>query len=291
MKNNDFNLSELHGALLELLKKFDEICKKFNIKYSIGFGTMLGAVRHKGFIPWDDDVDIIITRKEYEKLTKVPSSEYGERFFFQTVLSDPGYPYNTARLRLNDSAMIFDKWLNAGFNQGIYIDIITFDNIPDCLLADKWQKLQIIFLTPFRFVRNKNVFFTGGTNIPIPLKKIMYAVMSKFPLKKIYQHEVEVESRYSSKPTKRIAFLGEGNLFLKRWYPVQPILATYMEEFCYLPFEDTELMCSANYKELLKQWYGDYTQLPPEEERVVYHRPRFFSTTVSYQDYINFLET
>ena len=290
MSENQYELAELHGALLVLLKKFDAVCSKYGIQYSIGFGTMLGAVRHKGFIPWDDDVDIIITRENYEKLVRVPSEEYGDRFFFQTVASDPGYPYNTARLRLNHSSMIYDKWIDAGFNQGIYIDIITLDNVPDSALAEYWQKLRIIALTPFRFMRNKSVFFSGGTNIPAGLKKVMYAVLSRFPLDAIYRHEVRVESKYKARRTKRIAFLGEGNLFLKKWYPVQPIPADSMTQFLYLPFEDTRLMCTRDYDKLLRQWYGDYMQLPPEEKRAVYHHPRFFSTTVSYRDYIERLE-
>lgn len=289
MENNNYNLSELHSALLELLKKFDEICTRYSINYSIGFGTMLGAVRHKGFIPWDDDVDIIITREEYEKLLAVPLSEYGDRFFLQTVDTDPGYPYNTARLRLNNSAMIFEKWIKAGFNQGIYIDIITLDNVPDSKFREWVQKIRIILLTPFRFARNKNVFFEGGTNVPKLVKQLMYAVMSRFPLDAIYRHEVKVEKKYFGKQTENIAFLGEGNLFIKHWYPVRSFPADYMKEFCYLPFEDTKLMCSLNYKQLLSQWYGDYMQLPPEEKRVIYHQPKLFSATVSYQKYIESL--
>ncbi len=290
MSENQFNLEELHDALLKLLKRFDQICSKFNILYSIGFGTMLGAIRHKGFIPWDDDVDIIITRENYEKLIRVPIEEYGDDFFLQTVNTDPGYPYNTARLRLNNSSMIFDKWLNAGFNQGIYIDIITLDNVPDNRLAESWQKLQIIFFTPFRFLRNRNVFFSGGKNIPTVLKKAIYAVFSRFPLDKIYKHEVKVESKYSYRSTQRMAFLGEGNLFLKKWYPVRPIQSEYMKDYCHIPFEDTKLMCSAYYEDLLKQWYGDYSKLPPPEKRVVYHHPLYFSSTISYKDYLKHLE-
>ena len=290
MSNNEYDLTELHNALLLLLKKFDEICRKYHIQYSIGFGTMLGAIRHKGFIPWDDDVDILITRKEYEKLVKVPASEYGEDFFFQSVKTDPGYPYNTSRLRMNNTSMIYDKWIHAGFNQGIYIDIITLDNVPDSHFAEIIQKISIIFLTPFRFVKNKEVFFAGGTNIPTPLKKVMYQVLSIFPLDKIYQYEVKIETKYAKKQTKRIAFLGEGNLFLKKWYPVQPIPAFSMKKFCYVRFEDTELMCSHEYELLLKQWYGDYMQLPPKEKRQVYHHPRFFSTTVSYLTYLDEVE-
>lgn len=285
MEENPYNLNELHLVLLDLMKKFDSICKKYKIEYSIGFGTMLGAIRHQGFIPWDDDVDILITRKEYEKLTKVPAEEYDNKYFFQTIETDKNYPYNTARLRLNGTAMIYEKWINSGFHQGIYIDIIPLDNVPDIRIKEYWQKLQIIFLTPFRFARNKNVFFNCGKNIPYSIKKIIYIIISKFPLSQIYQKEVNVEKKYMNNQTKRIAFLGEGNLLLKKWYPTQTIPSKAMKEFLYVRFEDTYFMCSKQYKQLLKQWYGNYMKLPSEDKRQVYHQPLFFSTSTSYDEY------
>ena len=83
-------------------------------------------------------------------------------FFFQTVDTDLGYPYNTSRLRLNNSAMIYEKWVKAKFHQGIYIDIIVYDNIPNFKLTELWQKLQIIILTPCRFAMNKDIIFLWG---------------------------------------------------------------------------------------------------------------------------------
>lgn len=284
--NKEYDLAELHSALLVLLKKFDSVCRKYDIKYSIAFGTLLGAVRHKGFIPWDDDVDILISRKNYEKLAAIPANEYGTDFFFQTVDTDPGYPYNTARLRLNNSAMIYEKWLNAGFNQGIYIDIIILDNIPDSFGAELFQKMKIIALTPFRFARNKNVFFAGGKNIPILLKKIMYALMKNFPLDKLYKREIKVEKAYSDVQTQRVAFIGEGNLILKRWYPTKPMPSEWFKDYCNIKFEDTELMCSSFHINMLEKWYGDYMKLPPKEKQVIYHQPLFCSAKVSYADYI-----
>lgn len=284
---NELNISELHNALLILLKKFSNICSKYGINYSIGYGTMLGAIRHKGFIPWDDDVDIMITRAEYEKLLKVPTTEYGESFFFQTVNTDPGYPYNTARLRLNNTSMIYDRWINSGFHQGIYIDIIVFDNVPDSKTREYFQKFGIIFFSMFRFLRNKNIFMEAGTNIPLFLKKILFFCFHRFPLDKIYKREVSLEKKYSGSNTKKMAFLGEGNLFLKNFYAAKPISSSCFDKYCMIKFEDTELMCTTKYEELLEQWYGNYMKLPPEEKRVIYHQPVFFSTSVSYKNYIS----
>lgn len=283
---NTMDLGELHAALLVLMKKFHALCKKYDIQYSIGFGTMLGAIRHKGFIPWDDDVDIIITRKEYEKFLKIPASEFEPEVFFQTVKTEKGYPYNTARLRLNNSAMIYEKWLNAGFHQGVYIDIIVLDNIPDSPLKARIQRAKIIALSPFRFMMNKNVFFSSGKNIPMGLKRVAYALFGWLPFDKIYDLEVKVERKYEHQQCQKIGFLGEGNLFLKKWYPVNPLPAAAMQAFVELPFEDTVMMCSANYKELLEFWYGDYMKLPPKEKQVVYHNPLFFSGNVSYAEYL-----
>ena len=282
----NYELKELHSALLILLKKFDAVCQENGIKYSVGYGTMLGAIRHRGFIPWDDDVDVIISRKEYEKLIMLPKEVYGTDFFFQTVDTDLGYPYNTSRLRLNNSAMTYEKWVKAKFHQGIYIDIIVYDNIPNFKLTELWQKLQIIILTPCRFAMNKDIFFSGGKNIPIAFKKITYMLIKKLPLKKLYRLEVKIEKKYSNMKVDRIGFLGEGNLFLKKWYPAKPVRAKTMTEFYYVEFEDTKLMCSKYYDELLRQWYGDYMALPPREERTIYHSPLFFSATKSYTEYL-----
>ena len=284
---NLMNIEELHRVLLELLKKFDEICVDNDIEYSIGFGTMLGAIRHKGFIPWDDDVDILITRQNFEKLCSLPEGVFGEEYFFQTVNTDSEYPYNTARLRKNNTSMIYEKWKKSNFHQGIYIDIIPLDEVPDNRCNEIIQKIQIILLTPFRFAKNKNVFFSGGKNIPYCIKRVLYAVIHKFPIEKIYRLETKIEQKYLGKNTKRIAFISEGNLILKKWYPVRPILKTTMDRFIRIPFEDTTLMCSAEYELLLTQWYGEYMKLPPKEKRVIYHQPEYFSATVDYSKYLS----
>lgn len=286
----NYKIEELHKALLELLKEFDRVCCKFHIQYSIGFGTMLGAIRHKGFIPWDDDVDIIITRKEFESFVKVAEEELGDKFFLQTINTDAGYTYNTVRLRMNNTSMIYDKWISAGFHQGIYIDIIVLDNIPDKRIAAFLQKLQIILLSPFRFMRNKYIFFTCGKNIPVVIKVIMYKTLKILPLDKINRKELDIATRYADVPCKNIAFLGEGNLILKRWYPVRPIPKYAMKEFVYVPFEDTKLMCSRHYRLLLEQWYGNYMELPPEDQRKIYHEPRYFSNNVDYKAYLRDME-
>lgn len=286
MNNDTYHLNELHSVLLELLTVFDYICRKNDIKYSIGFGTMLGAIRHKGFIPWDDDVDVLILRKDFNKLCRIIDNDLKQEYFFQTSQTDKKYPYNTARLRKNNTSMIYEKWIDAGFHQGIYIDIIPLDNVPDNFFRALIQKFLIVLLTPFRFFKNKKVFFSGGRNIPFFLKWLLYSIFHKFPLNRISELETRVETFYLNESCSKVAFLGEGNLFLKRWYPVQPIMKSYLENIIDVSFENTNLMCSKSYDQLLRQWYGDYMILPPENKRKIYHQPYFFSSNIDYAEYI-----
>lgn len=124
-------------ALLDLLAEFDRVCRAHNIEYSIDAGTMLGKVRHNGFIPWDDDIDVIIMRSEYEKLLKVADKEFKEPYFFQTMQSDPEAVRGHPQLRNSSMTAIMKDELKNGkaiynsFNQGLFLDVFVLDGIPD----------------------------------------------------------------------------------------------------------------------------------------------------------------
>ena len=118
---------------LDLLAEFQRVCQKHNIKYIASGGTMLGAVRHKGFIPWDDDIDLMLMREEYDKLCEIAPSEFKHPYFFQTSKTDLGYFKGFARLRNSETTAIFAYERDSKFriNQGIFIDIFPMDNVVD----------------------------------------------------------------------------------------------------------------------------------------------------------------
>lgn len=126
----------LWAVLLDLLIEFDGVCKKHGIKYMIDGGTLLGAARHGGFIPWDDDIDVIMLREEYEKLNKIASREFNEPYFWQTSETDVDHGRGFARLR-NSSTTYIPRFEMSGqcsmfrHNQGVLIDIFICDNVPD----------------------------------------------------------------------------------------------------------------------------------------------------------------
>ena len=101
------DLKEFHKVLLDILLEFDRVCRDNDIQYSLAYGTMLGAIRHKGFIPWDDDVDVVMDRKNYNRFCEVCPKSLRDGYFFQSKDTEPLYPYNISRLRKNNTAIIF----------------------------------------------------------------------------------------------------------------------------------------------------------------------------------------
>ena len=116
---------------LELLFKLDEVCKKYNLRYWLDSGTLLGAIRHHGFIPWDDDIDLVMPRCDYDKLVKISKQEFTEPYYFQIINNDPNYAGIHAKIRNTNTTAIFKSWLFTDVNQGIFIDIFPLDGVPD----------------------------------------------------------------------------------------------------------------------------------------------------------------
>ena len=122
---------KMRAIYLELWKEFDRVAKKHNLRYFLFNGTLIGAARHKGFIPWDDDFDIAMPRKDYDRLQYELSSEFEKPFFFQSILSDPTHFNGLNRLRKSDTTMILRYDYGHPCNNGVYMDIYPLDNLPD----------------------------------------------------------------------------------------------------------------------------------------------------------------
>ena len=128
-------MKKVWAVELDLLSEFQRVCKLHDLKYSVCGGTLLGAIRHKGFIPWDDDIDVMMMRDEYEKLCKL-ADEFKHPYFFQTEETDPGSLRGHAQLRNSETTGILKRELKfkRPFNQGVFIDIFPLDNCPPILL-------------------------------------------------------------------------------------------------------------------------------------------------------------
>lgn len=283
-------LEELHGVLLEILLELDRVCRENDIKYTLAYGTLLGAVRHKGFIPWDDDVDVIMDRKNFEEFCAICSSNLSDEFFFQSKYTESAYPYNICRLRKNNTAMIFEAWKKSGIHQGVFIDIYPVDNVPDSKLKRKLQALPIIALTPIRVSRNPVIYFNGATKrlnpVVLAIKNSLYHVVKLFPREICDRIEKKYITKYNKRDCHELGVICEGATLLSPDKTNIPFEAKFLKEYADVVFEGHQLMAVKDSAGLLTHWYGDYMQLPPEEKRVMYHHPEVFDTKKSYEEYV-----
>lgn len=278
-------LDQLHKVLLQIMLEIDRICSTYNIEYSLAYGTLIGAVRHKGFIPWDDDMDIIMTRKNYERFMAVCRRDLGGEYFLQSKESEKGYPYNSARIRKNDTAFIIPQWKESGLHQGIFVDIIPCDDIPDKRFIWDIERVLLMVLATVRRTGNKALFITDRNGNTSKKRVVLYNVCRILPVRLCGKLEHCLIRSNNGKGRRRTGFICEGNALLRMNSSVRPFKSKYMEEYTTVEFCGREFMAVTNYKTLLKEWYGDYMKLPPVHERRVYHRPLVMDCGKAYTEY------
>lgn len=235
MKNS---IEELHHDLLSLLKDIDAICKQNNIKYSLFAGTLIGAVRHKGFIPWDDDADIIFERKEYEKFIKVIPPEF-------KLFRNPWVP----RFTKIDG-------------DGIFIDIFVFDEISDKLSEQKNQILKLKFIQGML----KDKITTNKGLVGTTLSAVTFIIGKLFSTEqKVKWYDTIAQSQNTGKKQNIFSSLDQFK------YIGYVLPNTIIKGYKLVDFEDTQLMIMEGYDQYLSTFYGDYMKLPTEDKRIPEH--------------------
>ncbi len=248
-------LKKAHACMVEILEEIDRVCAKHNLTYWLESGTALGAVRHHGFIPWDDDCDIGMMRSDYEKFAKIAPIEFDKKFFFQTKDTDPYYKKRTRKVRMQNTKLVaHDDDFYEKFNQGIFVDIFVWDYYYG------WEKtiLKIFNIMPgIRSSRKKYPKHTLKRTIHGLLTAIPYAVHSAMEL-------IYIGFRRAVRKNSRLPYIGyeaqqsDENLYRPSF--VFPLCRD-------IEFEGKNFPVPNDYDAYLKQMYGDYMQLPPVEER------------------------
>ena len=253
-------LRELQVVQLECLVELDRICRKHNIKYSIDGGTLLGAVRHKGFIPWDDDIDTIMLREEYERFFKICETELDkERFFLQEIRTDKYYRVGYTRIRRKNTIYIRAGQEKFKHQTGVPIDVFVLDNVPD-------TKFLRYIHRALRFCFRKILWSASGKIVSEKFtERFIYAIVSLIPAKFAFWGFNTLAKICNKRPTKLVCHYA-------MTYPTPQINgfgtpADLMDDFTELEFEGHKFMTVAEYDRYLTLLYGDYMKLPPAEER------------------------
>lgn len=259
-------LRKLQLTELEILKKVDEFCKKHNIKYSLYAGTALGAVRHGGFIPWDDDIDICMERPEYERFLKLWREENIEGYYLQGTDNPEYYGINFSKIRKNGTKFGTEMDAKMYDHIGIFLDIFPFDKIP----TDKKLRKKFLFDVKLWMVYTRGYPYTKGSKILELASRLLLLKPRKKQLEIRNNLEKRILSYQSMEKDYELICLA-CPASLKHIYP-----ANILDEIIETKFEDTKASLYKNYDIALRTTFGDYMQLPPEEERVCKHEPYVF---------------
>ncbi|MBS5949703.1 MAG: LicD family protein [Clostridium sp.] len=261
--NDSELLKKAQERMLDILKEVHRVCEENNIKYFLIDGTLLGAIRHKGFIPWDDDVDIGMLRDDYNKFIKIAKEKLGKDYFLQNMETDPNYNrfHIPLKVRDNRSKLVeVDEKDNENFNQGIYIDIFAFDTLPKNTFLRKIQKLISRFIV-LCDVRTRRV--EDNLSIQNKIAFIIYSIFKKLSYKnrnKILSWIMKWNDVNGEEITYGVDLPCDGSwgkIFRKEdMFPLVKI------EFCNNMFYGPK-----DYEKILKTLYGDYLTLPKEEDR------------------------
>ena len=253
-------LTHMHSLHLILADEGKRICEKHNIKYFMIAGTLLGAIRHKGFIPWDDDMDFGMLRADFEKFLKVCKTEIDEnKFYLQTDEKDKYYTFNFAKLRLCGTQVLESFSSNVQTNQGIYIDIFPIDNVADNKLSASWQYKRFWFYRSLLWVK-------CGYGSADTKKKFSYKIarfVSKFfSIKYLKKRKLKIITKYKNRRTRRVV-TSDGTYGLQK----ETLQREWLDTLKEFDFEDRKYPGIADYDTYLTYFYGDYMQLPPEDKR------------------------
>ena len=245
----EMTLEDIHSVQLEILKQIDEYCTSKNLRYSLGGGTLLGAVRHHGFIPWDDDVDIMLPRPDYEILRDNICDYFKDLGVFGDSNNNPQYTY----FKLFSKKTLL---VEGNDEYGVFIDVFPIDGFPS-------QSREVYKFLLKSYLLNHLLEYKDSNNIRIKvLKPICYFLPSfkktRDKIKKLYLSNEFDKSKLAT------VMMGS--------YGIAEIMRTIVyNRFCKLEFEGIMLSCIKHYDLYLTQHYGDYMQLPPIDEQVSEH--------------------
>jgi len=272
-------LKKVWAVELDLLNELLRVCKKHNIKLIVFGGTLLGAVRHKGFIPWDDDLDVALTRDDFDKLCSIAPQEFRHPYFLQTALSDRRYFFSFARLRNSDTTCVISGYGTPDYNNGIYIDVYVLEGYTDSKV--KWHVQRWLQLISVKFM---NLYYQ-----PKRRNNSLREIVFRFPRPFIRMFKYETLMTFHNriiglytKSSSRIGLRDEMSEQAQRYWIYKSELCDLTE----LTYECISVPAPRHYEAILSRIYGDYNTFPPVEELGKWHEGKLsFAPDIPYADY------
>lgn len=264
------NLRPLWDAILEVYKVFADICDRHGLQYCADCGTALGAVRHKGFIPWDDDMDIQMPRPDYEKFVLFAKRELPKGYAWLDRHNCPVYKYGFGKVIVTDKSIVnrVSKESNCKLGQGIFIDVFPLDGYPDSTLRRWWRRFQN------HLISLRSIYMCGYKNCQTSRARrawLLGALIS--PINYKFKSLVEIIDFWERR-AKQISF-GDSvqcvSIGLSKYSDDKPYPIRFLGQIKDVPFENYSMKVQEHVESYLKVMFGDYMKLPPESQRCSSH--------------------
>lgn len=261
-------LEKLHDLQLEMLRDLAKICDKYDLKYFAVFGTALGAVRHEGFIPWDDDIDVGMLRSDYDVFVQVVEKEMGDKYQIMTPQIDKRYACCVTKFQRKGTKFVSYLSDKLECEQCIFIDIFPFDYIAPTTKKAKKQQIKTLFL-------DRLIYLCGSAHPIIPYQGVKYYLAASVCMgvhyftkifhlspRIIYNAFVKEATKYNHVNSKIVTSFGDG-ASLQYCANIQDVFP--LKE---VKFENMTIKIMNNVDKHLKKTYGDYMKLPPKDQRI-----------------------
>ncbi len=261
MTYTEEQLNKLHDIELDILQEVIRVCEENDITYFTVAGTALGAVRHNGFIPWDDDVDIGMLRSDYDRFVSIAPEKLRKGYTICHFFYEPTTPTYYAKVK-KDGTLFVEKYTkNIKMHQGVFIDIMPFDKVPEQIKtkdtyyrrAQLWNHLYIaktVWVTTFNRKRYKVLLDM--------IRALLHIALLPVPKKILFEKTDQSLRMYEESESDLVSSRGKR----KTECPVDRLVPTRLHKF-----ENIEVHIPADYDYVLKHQYGDYMKLPPEDKR------------------------
>lgn len=271
-------LRQLQLKSLDILVYFRDFCKENKLNFCLCGGCCIGTVRNKGFIPWDDDIDIFMPREDYEKLKNIWNEKADINRYSYCITDEKNYYRNLfATINDNNTTFIKTHQIDLDINHGIVLDILPLDGCPDSNLK---RRCQIFWALIYSLFCAQVIPMSHGKIVTLLGKVILGCVQSKKLRYRIWKFAEKQMTKYKIKDCNNITELCSGPYYMTKQYPKE-----IFEEVIYMDFEGELMPVPKGYDIYLKIAFGDYMKLPPKEKQVPHHDVVFCDLLNSYKKY------